>query len=93
MGGVKAALEGRKMDANNYPESDDLHFEWLAGWASVQLDYIRSLMKAKDDPAVVPYDPDKIEHQEPVCAVSEWQQGNDADGAESIAHEIDMEDS
>ena len=38
MEGAKAALEGRKMDANLHPEESDLHFEWLAGWTSAKLE-------------------------------------------------------
>lgn len=33
MEGAKAALEGRKLGANPYRETSDLHFEWLSGWA------------------------------------------------------------
>lgn len=36
MDGACAALEGRKLDANQYPEDSDLHFEWLAGWVSAK---------------------------------------------------------
>lgn len=36
MEGAAAALEKRKLDANNYPEESDLHFEWLAGWAAAR---------------------------------------------------------
>jgi ribosome modulation factor len=42
MEGAKAALEGKKMDANTYPETDDLHFEWLAAWTDVQMDRMKS---------------------------------------------------
>lgn len=42
MEGAKAALEGRKMDANTYAETDDLHFEWLAAWTSVHMNRIKS---------------------------------------------------
>ena len=38
MEGAKAALEGRKMDANTYDETDDLHFEWLGSWSSTQIE-------------------------------------------------------
>jgi ribosome modulation factor len=38
MEGAKAALEGRKMETNTYDESDDLHFEWLAGWVGTRLE-------------------------------------------------------
>jgi ribosome modulation factor len=36
MEGATAALEGRKLDANNYDETDELHFDWLAGWTSAR---------------------------------------------------------
>lgn len=36
--GATAALEGRKLDANTYDETDDLHFEWLAGWTSARME-------------------------------------------------------
>ena len=42
MEGAKAALEGRKMDANTYDETDDLHFEWLAGWTSARMEMLKS---------------------------------------------------
>ena len=35
--GAKAAQGGLKMDANTYPETDDLHFEWLAAWTDMRL--------------------------------------------------------
>ena len=38
MEGATAALEGRKLDANTYEETDDLHFEWLAGWTSARME-------------------------------------------------------
>jgi ribosome modulation factor len=38
MDGACAALEGRKMSANQYPEESDLHFEWLAGWTSAKME-------------------------------------------------------
>lgn len=38
MEGATAVLEGRKLDANTYDETDDLHFEWLAGWASARME-------------------------------------------------------
>lgn len=41
MAGAKAALEGKKMDANTYPEENDLHFEWLAGWSAVKAEQAR----------------------------------------------------
>jgi hypothetical protein len=39
--GAKAALEGRKMDANTYDETDDLHFEWLAAWTDTRMEMMR----------------------------------------------------
>lgn len=42
MDGAKAALEGRKLDANTYDENDDLHFEWLAGWTSARMEMLKS---------------------------------------------------
>ena len=36
MEGAAAALEKRKLDANNSPEESDLHFEWLAGWVGAR---------------------------------------------------------
>lgn len=41
MEGAKAALEGRKMDANTYDETDDLHFEWLAAWTDTRMEMMR----------------------------------------------------
>lgn len=38
MDGACAALEGLKLDANQYPEESDLHFEWLAGWTSAKME-------------------------------------------------------
>jgi hypothetical protein len=38
MDGACAALEGRKLDANQYPEESELHFEWLAGWTSAKME-------------------------------------------------------
>jgi len=42
MAGVKAALEGRKLDANEYPEDSDLHFVWLAAWADTRMEMMKS---------------------------------------------------
>jgi ribosome modulation factor len=42
MDGAKAALEGRKLDANNYDENDDLHFEWLVGWTDTRMEMLKS---------------------------------------------------
>lgn len=42
-------------------------------------------------PKVVAHDANKLAHQEPMQAVSEWQEYNDADGAESVAHERDLQ--
>lgn len=42
MEGAKAALEGRKIDANTYDESDDLHFEWLAAWTDAHMERIKA---------------------------------------------------
>lgn len=41
MEGAKAALEGRKLDANTYDENDELHFEWLAGWTSARTEMMK----------------------------------------------------
>jgi hypothetical protein len=41
MEGAKAALEGRKMDANTYDETDDLHVEWLAAWTDTRMEMMR----------------------------------------------------
>ena len=38
MAGACAALEGRKLDANQYPEESDLHFEWLDAWTSAKIE-------------------------------------------------------
>ena len=38
MDGAFAALEGRKLDANQYPEESELHFDWLAGWTSAKME-------------------------------------------------------
>ena len=46
MDDTKSALEGIKMDANTYPETDDLHFEWLDGWAQVHMERVQTLTKA-----------------------------------------------
>lgn len=37
-----------------------------------------------------PYDEEKLAHQEPVQAISAWQQWNDPSGAESVAFEMDL---
>ena len=42
MEGAKAALESKKMDANTYDETDDLHFEWLSAWTAVRMDRLKS---------------------------------------------------
>lgn len=47
MEGAKAALEGRKLDANTYDENDDLHFEWLAGWTSARMKMIQHSPRLK----------------------------------------------
>jgi hypothetical protein len=36
--GAKCASEGKKMDANPYHESDDLHFVWLNAWTNEKMD-------------------------------------------------------
>jgi len=41
MEGAKAALEGRKLDANTYTETDDLHFEWRSGWTSARMEMLK----------------------------------------------------
>lgn len=46
MEGAKAALEGRKMDANTYDETDELHFEWLGAWTDVNMERIGGLAGA-----------------------------------------------
>lgn len=38
MDGACAALEGRHLDANQYPEESELHFEWLDGWTSAKME-------------------------------------------------------
>lgn len=48
MEGAAAALEKRKLDANNYPEESDLHFEWLAGWVGARTE----MMKTQNEPAL-----------------------------------------
>ena len=40
--GAQAALRGEKLDANPYPETDELHFEWMAAWADVRMEQIKS---------------------------------------------------
>lgn len=42
MEGATAALEGRSLDANTYPETDDLHFHWLEGWTSARMAKMKS---------------------------------------------------
>ncbi len=42
MDGSRAALEGRKLDANTYDENDDLHFEWLVGWTDTRMEMLKS---------------------------------------------------
>ena len=36
MAGAIAALEGKKLDANNYTEDSESHQEWLTGWTSAR---------------------------------------------------------
>lgn len=38
MHGACAALEGRTIAANTYPEDSDLHFCWLYGWTEAKLE-------------------------------------------------------
>ncbi len=38
----------------------------------------------------VSYDENKLAHQEPVVAISEWQEFNDVTGADSIWYELDL---
>ena len=39
--GAKAARAGLKLDSNPYPETSDLHFEWLAAWSDTRLKMMR----------------------------------------------------
>lgn len=43
------------------------------------------------DPETEPYNEENLKHQEPVQAVSEWQQWNDVDGTDSVAFEKDLQ--
>ena len=40
--GATCAREGKKMDANPYPETDDLHFQWLQAWTNERLAMMKS---------------------------------------------------
>lgn len=40
--GATCASEGKKMDANPYPETDDLHFQWLQAWTNERLAMMKS---------------------------------------------------
>lgn len=42
MEGAAAALEKRKLGANDYPEESDLHFEWLAGWVGARTEMMKT---------------------------------------------------
>ena len=39
--GATCAKEGKKLDANPYPETDDLHFVWLSAWTDERLRMMR----------------------------------------------------
>ena len=47
MAGATAALEGRTMGANPYPEDDDRHFLWLEHWAGARLEMRRPRKEGK----------------------------------------------
>ncbi len=42
-------------------------------------------------PPTVPYDPDSLEHNEPVLGISDWQNNLDPDGSWATAMEEDHE--
>lgn len=35
--GATCADEGKKLDANPYPETSDLHFVWMVAWADARM--------------------------------------------------------
>lgn len=43
-------------------------------------------------PSTVPYDENRLDHQEPVYAISAWQQWNDIEGTDAASYEKDMAD-
>lgn len=50
MSGTTAALEGRKLDANPYSETDELHFEWLGAYAAARLEARKVKTAASSQP-------------------------------------------
>lgn len=44
---TKAALEGKKLDANPYGEDDPLHWQWLDAWASTKMEISKANSQAR----------------------------------------------
>lgn len=40
--GATCAKEGKKLDANPYAETDDLHFVWLGAWTDKRMQMLKS---------------------------------------------------
>lgn len=55
-----------------------------------QQDQQRAFAAGAHKTVFVPYDESLLAHQEPVQAISEWQQYNDITGADSIWYELDL---